>query len=121
MQHSVSMVVVSVGTGEGTWTIAQKRFLTSTSNKHLKAASSQLRSTEMAAHIVCPCLSSSQNPKLMQQSAKCAVRAEIINELIPEMEGPAIFWTSLLALIAFRLIPAICPARGAKPENYWKL
>ena len=48
------------------------------------------------------------------------VRAEIITELIPERAGPVIFKTFLLELIAFRLIPVICPARRAKPENYWK-
>ena len=27
---------------------------------------------------------------------------------------------SFLELIAFRLVPVICPAIRAKPENYWK-
>ena len=48
------------------------------------------------------------------------VRAEIITELIPKRAGPVILKTFLLELIAFRLIPVICPARRAKPENYWK-
>ena len=48
------------------------------------------------------------------------VRAEIITELIPKRAGPVIFKTFLLELIAFRLIPVISAARGAKPENYWK-
>ena len=48
------------------------------------------------------------------------VRAEIITELILKRVGPVIFKTFLLELIAFRPIPAICPARGVKPENYWK-
>ena len=48
------------------------------------------------------------------------VCAEIITELIPERAGPVIFKTFLLELIAFGLIPVICPARGVKPENYWK-
>ena len=41
-------------------------------------------------------------------------RAEIIAELIPKRAGPVIFKTLLLELIAFRLIPVICPARIAK-------
>ena len=49
-----------------------------------------------------------------------AVRAEIITEIILERVGPVVFKTSLLELIAFRLIPVICPARLVKPENYWK-
>ena len=48
------------------------------------------------------------------------VRAEIITELMLKREGPVIFKTFLLELIAFRPIPVICPARGVKPENYWK-
>ena len=48
------------------------------------------------------------------------VRAEIITELILKRAGPIIFKTFLLELIAFRLIPVICHARGVKPENYWK-
>ena len=48
------------------------------------------------------------------------VRAEIITELILKRAGPVIFKTFLLELIAFRPIPVICPARGVKPENYWK-
>ena len=48
------------------------------------------------------------------------VRAEIITELIPERAGPVIFKNALLELKAFRLIPVICPARRAKPENDWK-
>ena len=47
------------------------------------------------------------------------VRAEIITELIPERAGPVIFKTFLLELIAVRPIPAFCPARGVKSENYW--
>ena len=50
--------------------------------------------------------------------------AEIITELILKSilkrAGPVIFKTFLLELIAFRPIPVICPARGVKPENYWK-
>ena len=34
--------------------------------------------------------------------------------------GSSIFSDSLMELIAFRLLPVICPARRAKPENYWK-
>ena len=45
---------------------------------------------------------------------------KIITELILERAGPVIFKTFLLKLIAFRPIPVIFPARGAKPENYWK-
>ena len=48
------------------------------------------------------------------------VRAEIITELMLERVGPIFFKTFLLKLIAFRPIPVIFPARGAKPENYWK-
>ena len=48
------------------------------------------------------------------------VGAKIITELIPERVGPVIFKTLLLELIPFRQIPAISPARRAKPENYWK-
>ena len=48
------------------------------------------------------------------------VRAKIITELILERAGPIVFKTFLLEFITFRLIPVICPARGAKPENYWK-
>ena len=48
------------------------------------------------------------------------VRAEIVTELILKRVGPVIFKTFLLELIAFRPIPVICPARGVKPENYWK-
>ena len=47
-------------------------------------------------------------------------RAEIITELILKRACPVIFKTFLLELIAFRPIPVICPARGVKPENYWK-
>ena len=53
-------------------------------------------------------------------TAQTTVRAEIITELILERAGPVIFKTFLLELIAFRLIPVICPARRTKPENYWK-
>ena len=45
---------------------------------------------------------------------------EIITELIPERVGPVISKTFFLEFIAFRLIPVICPARRAKPENHWK-
>ena len=48
------------------------------------------------------------------------VRAEIITELILKRAGPVIFKTLLLELVAFGPIPVICPARGVKPENYWK-
>ena len=48
------------------------------------------------------------------------VRAEIITELILERAGSVTFKTFLLELVAFRLTPAICPARRPKPENYWK-
>ena len=48
------------------------------------------------------------------------VRAEIITELFLKRAGPVIFKTFLLELIAFRPIPVVCPARGEKPENYWK-
>ena len=48
------------------------------------------------------------------------VRAKIITELIPERVGPVIFQSFFLELIAFRPIPVSCPARRAKPENYWK-
>ena len=48
------------------------------------------------------------------------VRAGIITELSLERAGPVIFKTFLLELIAFRPIPVNCPARGVKPENYWK-
>ena len=48
------------------------------------------------------------------------VRAEIITELFLKRAGPVIFKTFLLELIVFRPIPVICPARGVKPENYWK-
>ena len=37
-----------------------------------------------------------------------------------ERAGLVIFKTFLLELIAFRLMPVVCPARRAKPENYWK-
>ena len=42
------------------------------------------------------------------------------SELILERAGPVIFRISFLDLTAFRQIPVICPARRAKPENYWK-
>ena len=45
------------------------------------------------------------------------VRTEIVTELILERAGPVFFKTFLLKLIAFRLIPVICPARRGKPEN----
>ena len=45
---------------------------------------------------------------------------KIITELILERAGPVVFKTFLLELMAFKLIPVICPARRAKPENYWK-
>ena len=53
--------------------------------------------------------------------ASHAVRAEIA-ELILERAGPVIFLMTLLllALNSFRLIPVICPAKEAKPENCWK-
>ena len=51
---------------------------------------------------------------------KYRMRAEIITELILERADPVIFKTSLLELIAVRLFPVISPARGSKPENYWK-
>ena len=54
------------------------------------------------------------------ESLDNTVRAEIITELVPERLGPVIFNSFLLELITFRPIPAICPARRAKPENYWK-
>ena len=50
--------------------------------------------------------------------ADCTVRAEIITEPIPEKAGPVMSKTFLLELMAFRLIPVICSARRAKPENY---
>ena len=56
----------------------------------------------------------------MFHKIQITVRAEIITELILERAGPVIFKTFLLEIIAFRLIPVICPARQAKPENYWK-
>ena len=56
---------------------------------------------------------------MFQTCFKCTVRTEIITELIPERVGPVIFKTFLLEFITFRLIPVICPARRAKPENYW--
>ena len=46
--------------------------------------------------------------------------AKIITEFILERAGPIIFKTFLLELIAFRLLPVTSPARGARPENYWK-
>ena len=57
---------------------------------------------------------------LAQPKMLITVRAEISTEFILGREGPVIFKTFLLELIAFRLIPGICPARRAKPENYWK-
>ena len=48
------------------------------------------------------------------------VRAEIITELVLKRAGPVIFKTFLLELMAFRPIPVIYPARGVKPDNYWK-
>ena len=42
-----------------------------------------------------------------------AVRSEAKTEFILERAGPVIFKTGLLELIAFNLIPAICPARRA--------
>ena len=67
-------------------------------------------------------VSAKKRPKFRTpvRSEKNTVRAEIITELILERAGPVILKTLLLELIAFRPIPAICPARGAKPENYWK-
>ena len=50
-------------------------------------------------------------------SPSITVRAEIITELILERAGPVIFKTLLLELIAFRLIPVICPARRTKPKK----
>ena len=47
---------------------------------------------------------------------KSTVRAESITELILERAGPVIFKTFLLEIIAFRLIPVICPAGQAKPD-----
>ena len=55
-----------------------------------------------------------------ENSRLTTVRAEIITELILKRADPVIFKTFLLELIAFRPIPVICPARGVKPENYWK-
>ena len=55
-----------------------------------------------------------------QSGQNTTVRAEIMTELILKRAGPVIFKTFLLELIAFRPIPVICPARGVKPENYWK-
>ena len=43
-----------------------------------------------------------------------------ITELSLERAGPVIFRTFALELIAFRLIPAICPARRGIPESDWK-
>ena len=51
---------------------------------------------------------------------KSTVHAETSSELILERAGLVVFKTALLELTAFRLIPAICPVRRAKPENYWK-
>ena len=48
------------------------------------------------------------------------VHAETITELSLTRAGPVIFMISLPDLRAFRPIPVICPARRAKPENYWK-
>ena len=62
---------------------------------------------------VCSLFMGSQHPSP-------TVRAEIITELILKRAGPVIFKTFLLELIAVRPIPVICPARGVKPENYWK-
>ena len=55
-----------------------------------------------------------------ESSCGFTVRAEIITELILKRAGSVIFKTFFLELIAFRPIPVICPARGVKPENYWK-
>ena len=49
------------------------------------------------------------------------IRAEIVTESILKRSGPIIFETFLLELNAFRLIPVICSATRAKPQNYWKL
>ena len=38
----------------------------------------------------------------------CAVRAEIITEIIPDRAGPVISETFSLEFLAFRLIPGIC-------------
>ena len=48
------------------------------------------------------------------------VCAETIAELVPERADPVILRFFFLALTAFRLIPVLCPARRAKPENCWK-
>ena len=40
-------------------------------------------------------------------------------ELILEKAGPVIL-RPFTGIIAFRVIPVICPARRAKSENYWK-
>ena len=48
------------------------------------------------------------------------VRAKIVTELILERAGQIVLKTFLLKLIAFRLIPVICPARRAKPEDCWE-
>ena len=55
-----------------------------------------------------------------QAPSRSTVRAEIITELILERADPLIFKIFLLELRAFRLIPLICPARRATPENHWK-
>ena len=55
-----------------------------------------------------------------KDGSEVTVRTEIITELILKRAGPVIFKTFLLELIVFRPIPVICPARGVKPENYWK-
>ena len=51
---------------------------------------------------------------------KIIVCAETATEFILESVGPVSFKKVLLEFRAFRLIPVICPARRAKPENYCK-
>ena len=48
------------------------------------------------------------------------VRAKTITESILESSRPVILKMFLLELIASTQIPAICPERRAKPQNYWK-
>ena len=59
-------------------------------------------------------------PSTAGHNCKNTVRAEIITKLILKRAGPVILKTFLLEAIALRPIPGICPARGVKPENYWK-
>ena len=70
--------------------------------------------------LICNCIHNQARTVIHQICYGITVRAEIITELILKRAVPVIFKTFLLEIIAFRPIPVICPARGVKPENYWK-